>query len=105
MLVHYKEKNGTLHFMGYRIYGINIGVPCDLPKNIYDQLKDVLVYATYREGYFKARFGVTVPPVAFTYPEIDYLNKTILNKILRAAGQRYGSIEVMKGALKCLLGQ
>lgn len=105
MLVYYKERNGIFHYAGYRVYGINAGPPCDLPKAIYEQLKNVLVYATYREGYFKEKFGVAIPQVAFTYPEIDYLNKTILDKILRAAGQRYNSIDTMKGALKCLLGQ
>lgn len=105
MLIHYKEKNGILHYNGYRIYGINAGPPCDLPKNIYKQLKDIVVFATYREGFFRTKFNKKVSPIAFTYPEIDYLSRSIANKLLRELGYVYNSHDAMKGALKCLLDQ
>jgi hypothetical protein len=90
MLVHAKTPNGIIHAGGYRIYGISWGhAPVNLPHNVYKAFKDVLVHATYREGYLTKLFNKPFPEIAFRYNELRYLPHITLDKILSALEIQY----------------
>jgi len=85
MLVYAKNPNGIIHVDRYRIYGIHWGQdPIDLPYSLYETYKNVLVDATYREGYLSQLFKKPFPEMAFRYSELRYLPSEKLDKILKA---------------------
>lgn len=90
MLVY--AKDGIAHVGTYRVYGRLSGqAPTDIPFEIYEAYKDMLLDATYREIYLTKLFNRPFPEVAFAYGELRYLPEEQLNKILEAMGIEYSS--------------
>lgn len=79
MLVFYKEKYGNIKAGTQTVWGYMEGQPpVDIPYSLYREIKDLLIDATYREGYLKHLFGKDFPPIAFKYSELAFLpTKTI----------------------------
>lgn len=83
MLVY--AKDGIAHAGNYRVYGRSTGhAPSDIPFEVYTAYRDLLVDATYREGYLSKIFNKPFPEMAFTYNEIRHLPEEQLNKILNS---------------------
>jgi len=92
MLVYAKNPNGIIHAGRYRIPGMYWNrAPIDLPYEVYEAHKDVLVDATYREGYLTKLFNRPFPELAFRYSELRYLPSEKLDKILSALDITYES--------------
>lgn len=82
MLVHAKNPRGVLYTHGYQIWGKETGQhPKDIPWEVYQECRDGLQDATYREGYLSVKFGHSFPVVAFTYNEVRFLPDATLDKI------------------------
>lgn len=108
MLVHAKNPRGVLYLDRFRIHGNETGrQPCDIPFDLYNQCKDGLQDATYREGYLRSKFGRPCPVVAFTYSEVRFLPDKTLQALAETMGieikddwTRKGLIDSIKGALR-----
>ena len=90
MLVFAKNPKGIIHTGTHRIYGMQCGRdPVDIPYAVYSYYKNVLVDATYREGYLSKLFKKPFPEIAFKYSELRYVPHVTLNKILTALEVSY----------------
>lgn len=82
MLVYAKSPRGVLYINNQPIYGCETGrEPVDLPFEIYNQCRDGLQDASYREGILTKMFGKQFPVIAFTYEELRWLPEQTLDKI------------------------
>lgn len=101
-------KDGIAHVGTYRVYGRLSGqAPTDIPFEVYESYKDMLLDATYREAVLTKLFNKPFPEMAFAYDELRYLPEEQLNKILQAMGIEYGNdwsakrkVENIKRALR-----
>lgn len=108
MLVHAKNPRGVLYLDRFRIHGKETGrEPADIPFDLYNQCKDGLQDATYREGYLRSKFKRPFPMVAFTYSEIRFLPDKTLHSLatgmditINEDWTRKGLIDAIKGALR-----
>ena len=93
---------------GYRIYGAAmIQGPTNVPFEIYQQCKAVLISATYREGHLTKLFGRQFPEIAFRYDEIRFLPEKTLHMLMEYMGvslqedwSRKRKVEAIKIALR-----
>ena len=82
MLVYAKSPRGILYLNNEPIYGCETGrEPIDLPFEIYNQCKDGLEDAPYREGILARMFSKQFPVIAFTYSELRWLPEKTLDTI------------------------
>jgi hypothetical protein len=108
MLVYAKNPNGMLMLGGRRIYGAEmVQGPTDVPFELYDQCREALIEATYREGHLQKIFGKPFPEVAFTYHEVRFIPDKTLDKLLVCMGRtleadwtRKHKIEIIKYELR-----
>ena len=108
MLVYSKNPNGMLMIEGYRIYGAAmIQGPTEIPFDVYQQCRDALVSATYREGHLTKLFGRSFPEIAFRYDEIRFLPDRTLHTLMEHMGvipqedwSRKRKVEAIKTALR-----
>lgn len=90
MLVYAKNPRGVLYLNNFQIWGKETGYhPQDIPFDLYNQCKDGLQDATYREGFLTKTFKKPFPEVAFTYSELRYLPDTTLDTIGQLMVENY----------------
>ena len=95
MLVHYSQPKGILYINGYRIYGELTGhAPTDISYIEYEQwIKDELVIdATYREGFLMNRYKKPFSEIAFKFSEIHcYPYQTLMRLIIELGAKKTNS--------------
>jgi hypothetical protein len=108
MLVHSNNEKGVLCYNGMKIYGWATNMPpTDLPYKVYEELKEAVQHATYREGYLLSHFPGPFPELAFRYNEVRWLPQKTLHAILDGMQLEYDAewpskrkVEIIKTALR-----
>lgn len=87
MLVFAANPNGIVNINHFAIYGQYFGKkPVDLPYKLWKLFNGQLQNASYRRSYFKEKFGVEIPEIAFTVDELEHLPFYIVQQIGSALG-------------------
>lgn len=93
MLVYLKSDMSYTTLGGLRVYGKKFAYgsfgPTDIPVEIYEQKKDILVEAEYTKEFLDKRYGCDFPDVSFKLSGLYEMDLTTLIKIAHCVGVKY----------------